>query len=90
MLAITPETAEAWTGTGLDRWASLDLGERDVVLSGELVKVAVFIGGLAGLSFAISALTDEKYRREFFDDVLADLRQVLAVRAVYLATIARG
>lgn len=90
MLAITPETAEAWTGAGLDRWASLDVGERDLVLSGELVKVAVFLGGLAGLSFAISALTDETYRREFFDDVLADLRRVLAVRAVYLAALSRG
>lgn len=89
MLAITPETAESWTGGGLDRWASLDFGERDLVLSGELVKVAVFIGGLAGLSFAISALTDETYRREFFDDVLTDLRQVLAVRAAYLAALAR-
>jgi hypothetical protein len=89
MLAITPETAQAWTGTGLDRWASLDLGERDLVLSGELVNVAVFIGGLAGLSFAISGLTDEGYRREFFDDVLTDLRQVLAVRAAYLAALAR-
>lgn len=88
-LAITPETAEAWTGAGLDRWATVDLGERDLVLSGELVKVAVFLGGLAGLSFAISALTDEHYRREFFDDVLTDLRQVLAVRAVYLAALAR-
>ena len=90
MLAITPATAEAWTGAGLDRWAAIDLGERDLVLSGELVKVAVFLGGLAGLSFAISALTDENYRREFFDDVLTDLRQVLAVRAVYLAALSRG
>ncbi|MBA3742144.1 hypothetical protein [Sporichthya sp.] len=88
MLAITPQTAEAWTGSGLDRWASLDLGDRDLVLSGELVKVAVFIGGLAGLSFAISALTDETYRREFTGDVLGDLRQVLAVRAAYLAALA--
>ncbi len=89
MLAITPATAELWTGAGLDRWASLDIGERDLVLSGELVKVAVFLGGLAGLSFAISAVTDETYRREFFDDVLADLRRVLAVRAAYLAALAR-
>lgn len=90
MLAITPETAEAWTGASLDRWATLELGERDLVFSGELLKVAVFIGGLAGLSFAISGLTDENYRREFFDDVLADLRQVLAVRAAYLAALTRG
>lgn len=89
MLAITPEVAESWTGGGLDRWASLDIGERDLVLSGELVQVAAFIGALAGLSFAISALTDETYRREFFDDVLGDLRQVLAVRAAYLAALAR-
>jgi hypothetical protein len=59
-------------------------------VSGEAVKVAVFIGGLAGLSFAISALTDENYRREFFDDVLTDLRQVLAVRAAYLASLPRA
>jgi len=87
ILAITPETAETWTGAGLDRWATLDIGDRDLVLSGEVVNVAVFIGGLAGLSFAISALTDEGYRREFFDDVITDLRQVLAVRAAYLAAL---
>jgi hypothetical protein len=87
ILAITPETAQTWTGAGLDRWASLDIGDRDLVLSGEVVNVAVFIGALAGLSFAISALTDESYRQEFFDDVISDLRQVLAVRAAYLAVL---
>lgn len=89
VLAITPETAETWTGAGLDRWATLDIGDRDLVLSGEVVNVSIFIGALAGLSFAISALTDESYRREFFDDVLGDLRQVLAVRAAYLAALAK-
>ena len=87
VLAITPETAETWTETDLERWITLPLGERDLVLSGELVNVTVFIGALAGLSFAITALTDESYRRDFFDDILSDLRRVLAVRAAYLAAL---
>lgn len=84
-LAITPETAESWTGAPLDEVISVRFGDRQVVLSAELVRVSFFLGAFSGLYFAVTAITDENFRREFFDDVEADLRQVLAVRSAYLS-----
>ena len=40
----------------------------------------------AGFYFTVYVLTDATYRREFLDEVLVELRQAFAVRAVYLAS----
>lgn len=85
LLAITPETAESWAGAPLEELLSATFGDRQVVLSAELVRVSCFLGAFSGLYFAVTTITDENFRREFFDDVESDLRRVLAVRTVYLA-----
>lgn len=54
------------------------------VVSLELVKVSVFLAAFSGLYFAVFAVTDETYRREFFTDVLGELEQALKVRVRYL------
>ncbi|UUZ59777.1 hypothetical protein [Nocardioides sp. B-3] len=50
----------------------------------ELVQVSVFLAAFSGLYFAVFAVTDETYRREFFSDVLGELEQALRVRVGYL------
>ncbi len=35
---------------------------------------------VAGFSFTVSLVTDSGYREEFFDEVVGDVRQALAVR----------
>jgi hypothetical protein len=51
--------------------------------------VAGFLTAFSGFYFTVYVLTDATYRREFLEEVLAELRQAFAVRAVYLATRAR-
>lgn len=53
-------------------------------VSRELVQVSVFLAAFIGLYFAVFAVTDETYRREFFADVLGELEQALKVRVGYL------
>ena len=54
------------------------------VISLELVQVSVFLAAFSGLYFAVFAVTDETYRREFFTDILDELEQALRVRVTYL------
>jgi hypothetical protein len=42
----------------------------------------------SGLYFAVYLVTDSTYREEFFEALLAELRQTFAVRAVYLKVLA--
>ena len=53
-------------------------------VSRELVQVSVFLAAFSGLYFAVFAVTDETYRREFFTDILGELEQALRVRVGYL------
>jgi hypothetical protein len=58
-------------------------GRRDLVLTRQLLQVSGFLAAFTGFYFTVYLVTDETYRREFRDDVVAELRQALAVRAVY-------
>lgn len=71
----------------LEAWITPDKltypwGIRPVSL--ELVQVSVFLAAFSGLYFAVFAVTDETYRREFFTDVLGELEQALRVRVGYV------
>ena len=56
----------------------------ELVFTRQLVLVSVFIGVVSGLQFAVSLVTDESYREEFASDMTEEIREALAVRAVYL------
>ncbi|WP_436795096.1 hypothetical protein [Actinospongicola halichondriae] len=64
-------------------WRATLLGD-DVVLTRAHVVVAGFVGTFSGLQFAVSVLTDATYREQFAADVADDVREILAVRALYL------
>ena len=64
-------------------WEASLFGEAVVLTRAHLV-VAVFIGAFSGLQFAVSVLTDDTYREEFAADVGQEVRENLAVRALYL------
>jgi len=59
------------------------LGQR-MVLSEELLRVAVFLSSFSSLYFTVVLLTDATYREEFLEEILEDVRGSFAVRAVYL------
>jgi hypothetical protein len=88
MLIIDRETMEAWLGTGgAVVWAPPDIGA-PLLLTEELLRVALAIGGLSGVYFAISVLTDAAYREEFLDELTEQMGQTFAARSEYLALLA--
>ncbi|RYB95451.1 hypothetical protein EUA93_14535 [Nocardioides oleivorans] len=77
-VAMKEEVLVAWIGGDLTYlW-----GIRPISL--ELVQVSTFLAAFSGLYFAVYAVTDETYRREFFSEVLGELEQALRVRVRYL------
>ena len=66
---------------------SLPLWSGELLFSRQLVLVAAFIGLFSGLQFAVSVVLDSSYRSEFAEDMTEELREALAVRAVYHRTL---
>ncbi|MDQ3733644.1 MAG: hypothetical protein M3400_06535 [Actinomycetota bacterium] len=91
MLTISVPTFEQWVGappTVIGPTVSLLGGH--IYLSVELLKTAGFIGAIGGMQFLVTSLVDKDYQREFFGEVRSELRQVLAVRAVYRDLLGRA
>jgi len=86
LLTVTAETTELWSGVAPDLLVEWDFWGRPVVLTAELLKVTGFLTAFSGFYFTVYVLTDATYRKEFLDEVLVELRQAFAVRAVYLAS----
>jgi hypothetical protein len=85
LLTVTPDTAGIWVGGPVHLLVERELWGRPVVLTSELLQVAGFLTAFSGFYFTVYVLTDATYRKEFLDEVLVELRQAFAVRAVYLA-----
>ncbi|HEV2758823.1 MAG TPA: hypothetical protein VGV86_04575 [Acidimicrobiales bacterium] len=85
LLTVTPETAALWVGDPVDLLVEWEVWDRPVVLTAELLQVAGFLTAFSGFYFTVYVLTDATYRKEFLDEVLVELRQAFAVRALYLA-----
>jgi len=88
LLTVREETIEQWTTVGeltAERdWAiDFPVFGADVILTRQLILVALFIGMFSGLNFAVQIITDENYRDEFIADMTNEVRDALAVRAVY-------
>jgi hypothetical protein len=81
-IAIRPPVLKDWFGqvpADARLW-----GVRVPGVSSQLLHVAVLLAGLSALYFAITALTDAVYRREFFDRTLAELDKAIHMRCAYL------
>jgi hypothetical protein len=91
LFTVRESTIRQWTtlgeGDALDPLWRLSLGGGEMVVTWELVQVAVFLGAFSGLQFAVQTLIDDHHRKEFLAPVIEDVREALAVREVYLATI---
>jgi hypothetical protein len=84
-LAIPEATTSAWTALDSVRvLVSIDIGDRTLVVSEPLLRVAGFLGAFSGMYFTVLLSTDATYRDEFAEDVAPLLRQALAVRLAYL------
>jgi hypothetical protein len=52
-------------------------------VSRELIRVATFLAGFAGLYFTVYAVTDGTYRQQFFTRITRELERAVSVRLVY-------
>ncbi|HEY3095492.1 MAG TPA: hypothetical protein VGK05_01525 [Acidimicrobiia bacterium] len=86
-LVVTEPVARGFVNAPPHVLASLDLWGRHMVITEELLRVTGFLTVFSGLYFAVTAQTDESYRREFIGEILEEMRKSLAVRAVYLAAL---
>ncbi len=87
LLTVTPTTAASWVGGSVVVLAEWEVWGRPVALTTELLRVAGFLTAFSGFYFTVYMLTDATYRHEFLDGVLTEMREALAVRAVYLAAL---
>jgi hypothetical protein len=86
-LAIPETTMAAWTADeSVHVLARAHLSGRELVVTEELLRVAAFLAAFTGLHFTVVLSTDQAYREEFRDEAQAEIRQVFAVRAAYLAS----
>jgi hypothetical protein len=85
LLIIRPDTIELWT-TDLPNvlWNTTLFG-LDIQLSAELLRVSGFLAAFALVYFAVYATTESALREEFYEDVIDEVRQNLAVRTRYWA-----
>ncbi len=84
VLAIPADTVSSWTGLDdVNVLAHVDIGDRTLVLTESLIRVAVFLGAFAGMYFTVVLSTDDTYRTEFAEDVGPEIRQALAIREAY-------
>jgi hypothetical protein len=84
VLAVDPAITRDWTGSAPNPIVEFDLFGHDAILSEELLRVAGAIAAFTGLYFAISMLTDDVYRREFLEELTAEMRESFCERAEYL------
>ncbi len=84
LVAVNPDTATAWIGVEPNVLFEFSLGESTFALTEQLLRVAAFLAAFSGLAFTVYLVTDPTYREEFRIDVADDLRQIFAVRLVYL------
>lgn len=85
-LAIPEATTSAWTGVEpVHVLVSWDVGDRTLVITEPLLRVAGFLGAFTGMYFTVVLSTDATYRDEFAEDVAPQIREALAVRLAYRA-----
>ncbi|MEO0495582.1 MAG: hypothetical protein AAF081_19415, partial [Actinomycetota bacterium] len=95
LLTVREATLLQWTTVGeltYERDWAIDFAVfgADLVFTRQLLLVALFIGMFSGLNFAVQVITDDTYREEFIADMTDEVRDALAVRAVYHRRLVRA
>ena len=86
LVAIRPEVMGVWLGQiGSEVLWSGDVFGREVEVTRALLHVSGLLAALSGFYFTVYVITDSTYRQEFFEEIIGEVRQSLAVRNTYLA-----
>jgi hypothetical protein len=81
-IAIPAETAQVWLASDGPINHVNVLG---VHVAEPLLRVAGFLASFTALYFSVYLVTDETYRREFRTEIVGEVREAFAARAIYLA-----
>ncbi|MBX5441714.1 MAG: hypothetical protein IRZ32_09330 [Solirubrobacteraceae bacterium] len=90
LLTTTGDVIDRWTGDPGDEIGSITVFGTTVRITAELLRVSTAMAAFSGLYYAISVLTDATYRREFLGEFERSMQRTFALRAAYLAAVARG
>ena len=83
LIAVREPTIVAWIGEDVDRIGEVTVFGKPILLTWDLIRVCALVAFFSALQFTFSALTDETYRKEFFEGILGEMREALATRALY-------
>ena len=83
-VSVRPAVVEGWFGRSPSSPAHV-LGVPIPGVSSELLHSALLLSAVSAFYFTVAAITDEGYRREFFDRTLAELGRAVRVRCGYLS-----
>lgn len=93
-LTLTVDTLRLYLGPGTSENPlepePLQIGSHELPITVNLIKTAIFLGLLAALSFVVSSVSESHYRAEFFDPILVELHQAIAVYDAAALTTATG
>jgi hypothetical protein len=83
-VSVRPAVVEGWFGRPPSFPAHI-LGVPIPGVSSDLLHSALLLSAVSAFYFTVAAITDEGYRREFFDRTLAELGRTVRVRCGYLS-----
>jgi hypothetical protein len=83
-IVVDAGVTQAWLSTSGHALFSVTVLDVPLRPTTELLRVAGAIAALSGVYYAISVLTDERYREEFLVEITAQMRETFAARAEYL------
>ncbi len=86
VLIVNEGVLVEWTGQPSDVLVRFDWAG-NLVLTAAHLKVVTFLATFSAFYFTVSMVTNPEYRAEFFEDIVGDLRQALAVRTVYVSAV---
>ncbi|GAA1985698.1 hypothetical protein [Catenulispora subtropica] len=87
---FTDEQAESWLkiiepGKLFGFPARIPLGgEHELIFSEPLLRTAILLTTFSAFFFAVSAVTDEAYRKDFFESITGKLTKCLTIRCGYV------
>ena len=86
-VTLTPERINDWTGRTADivQIMGHPLSYDGFAIDYRLLYVSIFLAAVSGFFFAVSSLTDEAYKEQFFARMNRELETAIQVRRVYLA-----
>lgn len=90
MVAIGPDTMDAWIQTTGEELLRTTVFGAPVRITTELLRVSLAIAALSALYFAVTLLTDADNRARFLGELIGGLEQTFAARTEYLALLAAG